>query len=90
MITRYEQAMKNPEFAKLLEAEALALHVGELLTNAMHRNNMDKFFLVQPSGVELSTIEAILSGHKVDIKDLAQIFFAMGLKLEISVVPLER
>lgn len=88
-MSRYEEAMKNPEFAKLLEAESLAIHVGELLTDAMHRSKTDKFFLVQPSGVELSTIEAILSGSKADIKDLAQIFYAMGLKLEISVVPLE-
>jgi hypothetical protein len=89
MHTRYTKAMKNPKFAKILEEEALSLHIGELLTEAMHKNKTDKFFLSTETGIDLSAIEDILKGGKADIRDLATLFFTLGLRLEITTAPLE-
>ncbi len=88
-MSRYKELRKNPKFAKVLEEEALSLHIGELLTEAMHKNKTDKFFLSTETGIDLSVIEDILKGGKADIRDLSTLFFAMGLRLEISTVPLE-
>lgn len=90
MHTRYTKAMKNPKFAKILEAEALVTEVGEMLTEAMHRRKTDKFSLSTEAGIELNVINDILKGEKIDIRDLSSLFSTLGLRLEITTAPLEK
>ncbi len=89
MLTRYEKALKNPELARLLEAECLLGEAGELLAQKMQEKEMNKLDLVAKNGMTYSALHEILQGKKVDLRLLSYLFYSLGYRLSVSLVPLE-
>ena len=88
MLTRYEKALKNPELARILEAECLLVEAGELLAQKMQERGLNNFDLVCKHSITYTTLQRILQAKEVDLRLLSSLFHSLGYRLEIQLVPL--
>jgi plasmid maintenance system antidote protein VapI len=88
MKTRHEVLMEDPEFRKLLSAEALVAEASEVIAGLMDEQKVSKADLARRLNKSRAWVTQLLSGKaNMTVRTLAELAYALGAEVKLQAQP---